>query len=113
MKDTRSLVLSALLGLFASGAMAQAWPSKPITLIVGFAAGGATDTAARIIAKKLSENLGVSVVVDNKAGAGGNIAAQATSVAPPDGYTIHLSSVGPLSVAPHLVKNLAYDPQKD
>ena len=103
----------AALAALAGDALAQAWPSKPITLMVGFAAGGATDTAARIIAKKLSENLGVSVVVDNKAGAGGNIAAQQTANAAPDGYTIHLSSVGPLSVAPHLVKNLAYDPQKD
>jgi len=112
MNRIRSVIAAALL-TFAGGALAQAWPSKPITLMVGFAAGGATDTAARIIAKKLSENLGVSVVVDNKAGAGGNIAAQATAVAPPDGYLIHLSSVGPLSVAPHLVKNLPYDPQKD
>jgi len=112
MNRIRSVLAAALLA-FAGGALAQAWPSKPITLMVGFAAGGATDTAARIIAKKLSENLGVSVVVDNKAGAGGNIAAQATAVAPPDGYLIHLSSVGPLSVAPHLVKNLPYDPQKD
>jgi tripartite-type tricarboxylate transporter receptor subunit TctC len=112
MNRIRSILVAALLAVPAA-ALAQQWPSKPITLMVGFAAGGATDTAARIIAKKLSENLGVSVVVDNKAGAGGNIAAQATAVAPPDGYTIHLSSVGPLSVAPHLVKNLPYDPQKD
>jgi tripartite-type tricarboxylate transporter receptor subunit TctC len=107
------LALLATLAAFASGALAQNWPNKPVTLMVGFAAGGATDTAARIIAKRLSENLGVSVVVDNKAGAGGNIAAQATATAPPDGYLIHLSSVGPLSVAPHLVKDLPYDPQKD
>jgi len=106
-----SLALLATLAAFATHA--QNWPSKPITLMVGFAAGGATDTAARIIAKRLSENLGVSVIVDNKAGAGGNIAAQATATAAPDGYLIHLSSVGPLSVAPHLVKDLPYDPQKD
>ena len=108
-----SLALLAALAAFATGALAQNWPNKPITLMVGFAAGGATDTAARIIAKRLSENLGVSVVVDNKAGAGGNIAAQATATAAPDGYLIHLSSVGPLSVAPHLVKDLPYDPVKD
>src|SRR6185503_14848531 len=88
-------------------------PTRPITLTVGFAAGGATDTAARIIAKKLSENLGVSVVVDNKAGAGGNIAAQQIATATPDGYTISLSSVGPLSVAPALYKQLSYDPRRD
>ena len=66
-------------------------------MTVGFAPGGGTDTAARIIAQKLSENLGQSVVVDNKAGAGGNIAAQHIAMAPPDGYTIHLTSVGPMS----------------
>ncbi len=107
-----SCVAAALLA--ASGAHAQQnFPSRPITLIVGFAAGGATDTAARIIARKLSENLGQSVVVDNRAGAGGNIAHQQIATAPPDGYTILLGSVGPLAVAPHLVKDLPYDPQKD
>jgi tripartite-type tricarboxylate transporter receptor subunit TctC len=100
--------------LLAAGAQAQQnFPSRPITLLVGFAAGGATDTAARIIAKKLSENLGQSVVVDNRAGAGGNIAHQQVATAAPDGYTILLGSVGPLAVAPHLVKDLPYDPQKD
>ena len=113
MKRSLCCLLSIALLALAGESRAQAWPNKPITLIVGFAAGGATDTAARIIAKKLSDNLGVSVIVDNKAGAGGNIAAQIAAVAPPDGYTIHLSSVGPLSVAPHLVKDLPYDPQKD
>jgi tripartite-type tricarboxylate transporter receptor subunit TctC len=113
MKRLLFLAAAILAGAQAFAQVPAGWPSKPVTLIVGFAAGGATDTAARIIAKKLSENLGVSVVVDNKAGAGGNIAAQATANAPPDGYTIHLSSVGPLSVAPHLVKGLPYDPVKD
>ena len=99
---------------FAGGALAQSgFPSRPVTLTVGFAPGGGTDTAARIIAKKLSENLGQSVVVDNRAGAGGNIAHQHIAKAAPDGYTIHLTSVGPMTVAPHLVKNLPYDPQKD
>jgi len=113
MKRLLCLAAALVAGAHAFAQVPAGWPSKPVTLIVGFAAGGATDTAARIIAKRLSENLGVSVVVDNKAGAGGNIAAQATAVAAPDGYTIHLSSVGPLSVAPHLVKNLPYDPEKD
>jgi tripartite-type tricarboxylate transporter receptor subunit TctC len=113
---TRSLLCAALASLLAvsGGAAAQGgFPSRPITIVVGFAAGGATDTAARIIARKLSENMGVSVLVDNRAGAGGNIAHQQVANAPPDGYTILLGSVGPLAVAPHLVKNLPYDPQKD
>jgi len=106
--------ICALLGALGPAcALAQAWPSKPITLVVGFAAGGATDTAARIIAKKLTENLGQPVIVENRAGAGGDIAAQQVAQAAPDGYTIHLSSIGPLTTAPFLVKNLPYDPQKD
>lgn len=92
---------------------AQAFPSRGVTLTVGFAPGGGTDTAARIVAQKLSENIGQSVVVENKVGAGGNIAAQQLALAPPDGYTIHLTSVGPMTVAPHLVKNLGYDPKRD
>jgi tripartite-type tricarboxylate transporter receptor subunit TctC len=95
------------------GAAQGPFPSRPITLIVGFAAGGATDTAARIIARKLAENMGVPVIVENRAGAGGNIAHQQVANAAPDGYTILLGSVGPLAVAPHLVKDLPYNPQKD
>jgi len=108
----RSVVAAALL-VVAAAAGAQNFPSRPVTLTVGFAPGGGTDTAARVIAQKLSENLGQSVVVDNKAGAGGNIAAQHIATAAPDGYTIHLTSVGPMAVAPHLVKNLPYDPKRD
>lgn len=100
-------VLSPLVG------QAQEFPSrKPITLVVGFAAGGAADTAARIIARKLSENLGQSVLIDNRAGAGGNIAHQYTAQGPIDGSLILFGSVGPLTIAPHLMK-LPYDPLKD
>lgn len=95
-----------------SPAAAQDIPRKNITLVVGFAAGGAADGAARVIAKKLSEQLGLTVVVDNRAGAGGNIAHQAVARAEPDGSTLLLGSVGPLSIAQHLGK-LAYDPQRD
>lgn len=103
-------LITALAGTSVS---AQEFPKdRPITLMVGFAAGGGTDTAARIIAKKLSENLGLSVVVENKPGAGGNIAHQLMANAKPDGSTILLGSIGPLSIAPHLMK-LPYDPVKD
>jgi tripartite-type tricarboxylate transporter receptor subunit TctC len=109
----RTLVAAASLA-FAGHALAQAWaPTRPVTLTVGFAPGGGTDTAGRIVAKKLSENIGQSVVVENRAGAGGNIAAQHAATAAPDGYLIHLSSVGPLTVAPAMSKNLPYDPKKD
>jgi len=108
-------LITALLGtLFAAGAAAQgAFPSRPIVMVVGFAPGGGTDTAARIIAKAATEALGQSVVVENRAGAGGNIAHEQVAKAAPDGHTILLGSVGPLTVAPHMIKNLPYDPLKD
>jgi len=113
MKFTMRAVV-ALAAMAVAGAVgAQNFPSRPVTLTVGFAPGGGTDTAARIIAQKLSENIGQPVVVENKAGAGGNIAAQHIAGAPPDGYTIHLTSVGPMAVAPHLIKDLPYDPKRD
>jgi len=107
-----SAALSTI-GIGVAPAMAQELPKKPITVIVGFAAGGAADAAARIIAKKLQDALGQPVLVDNRPGAGGNIAHQylATS-APADGSVILLGSVGPLTVAPHLMK-VGYDAQKD
>jgi tripartite-type tricarboxylate transporter receptor subunit TctC len=108
------LVAVLLAALVAAPVLAQQnFPTRSVTLTVGFAPGGGTDTAARIVAKKLTENIGQSVVVENRAGAGGNIAAQHIATVAPDGYTIHLTSVGPMSVAPAMVKNLAYDPKKD
>ncbi len=101
--------LALLLPLIAS---AQELPTRTLTLVVGFAPGGAADTAARLVARKLQDNLGQTVVVDNRAGAGGNIAHQLVARAEPDGATILLGSVGPLAIAPHLGK-LGYDPQKD
>ncbi|WP_029000818.1 Bug family tripartite tricarboxylate transporter substrate binding protein [Azohydromonas australica] len=87
-------------------------PKKNVTIVVGFAAGGAADTAARIIGKKLGENLGVPVVIDNRPGAGGNIAHQYAAQGPGDGSVILFGSVGPLTIAPHLMK-VSYDPVKD
>lgn len=101
------------LGLHITPAAAQEFPPrKNITMLVGFVAGGAADTGARIIAKRLGENLGVTVTVENKAGAGGNIAHQQTAAGPADGSVLLLGSVGPLTIAPHMMK-LAYDPVKD
>ncbi|HEX7249310.1 MAG TPA: tripartite tricarboxylate transporter substrate binding protein [Burkholderiales bacterium] len=108
-------VIAGLLGALAvAGAWAQGgFPSRPVTMIVGFAPGGGTDTAARIIAKAATEALGQPVVVENRAGAGGNIAHEQVAKAAPDGHTILLGSVGPLTVAPHMIKNLPYDPLQD
>jgi tripartite-type tricarboxylate transporter receptor subunit TctC len=87
-------------------------PTKPVTLLVGFAPGGAADAAARLIARKLGENIGQSVVVENKAGAGGNIAHQQAATGPADGTLLLLGSIGPLTIAPHMMK-LPYEPFKD
>lgn len=106
-----SLLLPSL--LLPGLAAAQDFPpKKPVSLVVGFAPGGAADTAARLIAKKLGENIGQSVIVENKAGAGGNIAHQYVANAPADGSVLLFGSVGPLTIAPHLMK-LPYDPVKD
>jgi len=108
-------LLIAALALFASaGAQAQSgYPNHPVTMVVGFAPGGGTDTVARIVAKTLGESLGQQVLVENKAGAGGNIATDYVARAAPDGYTILLGSVGSLAVAPHVITNLGYAPLRD
>lgn len=100
--------------LIASWAHAQEFPpKKPVTIVVGFAAGGAADTAARLIGKKLGDQLAVPVIIENKPGAGGNIAHQyVAKTAPTDGSVLLFGSVGPLAIAPHLMK-LPYDPVKD
>ena len=108
------LGLQAASGLLLAGpAAAQDFPpKKPVTMVVGFAPGGAADAAARLLAKKLGENIGQTVIVDNKAGAGGNIAHQQVANGPVDGSVILLGSIGPLTIAPHMMK-LPYDPFKD
>ena len=112
-RNILNTLLSLTFGLLSCLANAQEFPpKKTITMIVGFAAGGAADTAARIISKKLGENIGANVVVDNRGGAGGNIAHQIAANGPSDGGTILFGSVGPLTIAPHMMK-LPYDPFKD
>jgi tripartite-type tricarboxylate transporter receptor subunit TctC len=101
----------ALAGI-AQGAAAQGFPSKPITMVVGFEPGGGTDTVARILAKSVSDNIGQQVVVENRAGAGGDIAVDYVAKSSPDGYTIVLANVGALTVNPHMLK-VQYDPIKD
>jgi len=104
---TAALALSA-----APAAFAQAWPAKPITMLVPFPPGGPTDLVARVLAQKLGEQLGQNVVIDNKPGANGNIAAVAAAKAPADGYTI-LYNTSSITLSPALYKSLAYDVQKD
>lgn len=109
----QAAVLAATSLAWGSHALAQDFPpKKPITMVVGFAAGGAADAAARLIAKKLGDNIGQSVIVENRGGAGGNIAHGQVANGPTDGSMILFGSIGPLAIAPHLMK-LNYDPLKD
>lgn len=112
-KTLAALTGALLLSCLGGTALAQEFPpSKTVTLYVGFPPGGANDIAARIIGKKLSENIGQKIVVDNKPGAGGNIVTGMVANGPADGSVILLGSIGPLSIASYLMK-LPYDPVKD
>jgi tripartite-type tricarboxylate transporter receptor subunit TctC len=101
----------AALALAATSAFAQ-YPNKPVTIVVGFEPGGGTDTTARILQPVLGEQLGQQIVVENRAGAGGNIAVDHVAKSAPDGYTMVLANVGALAVNPHILKT-PYDPLKD
>ncbi len=105
-------IFSISIMLFGSAQAQDFPPKKTVTMYVGFAAGGGADTSARIIAKKLGENIGQTVVVENRPGAGGNIVHGTVATGPNDGSVILLGSIGPLSIAPYLMK-LNYDPVKD
>ena len=108
-RTRRALCVASLMALSAASAHAQAFPNKPVRLIVPFAAGGGTDILARNLAPKLAEILGQPVVIDNRAGAGGNIGADAVAKAAPDGYTILLGS-NTMAINPSLYKGQAPDP---
>jgi tripartite-type tricarboxylate transporter receptor subunit TctC len=110
----RNVLIAAIALVVAGSVQAQSgYPNHPITMVVGFAPGGGTDTVARIIAKSLSEGLGQQVLVENKAGAGGYIATEYVARAVPDGYTILLGNVGSLAVTPHMIVSPSYDPLRD
>ena len=110
----KKLLTALLLGAAATtAALAQAWPAKPVTLLVPFPPGGSSDAIARMLGTKLQEKLGGSFVVDTRGGAGGTIGTAAVKRAPADGYTLLVTSLGPLVIGPHLLKNVPYDPTKD
>lgn len=111
----KKLLLASFLGLAAAtGAQAQNWPEKPVTIVVNFPAGGSTDQIARAIAPRLSEKLKQPFVIDTKVGATGTIGATYVKRAAPDGYTLLVTSLGPLVIVPHLMKSsMPYDPLKD
>ena len=113
----RNLVLAAAVLAAVSGvsapARAQDYPARTITLVVPFPPGGGVDVLARIMAEKLSGALKTTVVVDNRAGAGGNLGTRAVAKADPDGYTLLLGHTGSISINPTLYANAGYDPRKD
>jgi len=100
-------------GLAAAAGQAQTWPTKTVTLLVPFPPGGSTDMVARAMGTKMATTLGQTFVVDNKAGATGTIGATQVKRSAPDGNTFLVTSLGPLVIAPHLIKGLQYDALKD
>ncbi len=108
-----TLTAAAALPCALPAAMAQAWPAKPIRLVVNFAPGGAADVIARAVAPVLSEALKQPVVIDNKPGAGGNIGSGEVAKSPADGYTLLMSSGGAITLNPLIYTKMAFDPEKD
>jgi tripartite-type tricarboxylate transporter receptor subunit TctC len=111
----RQLIAAAAMLAFAAApgtAAAQAWPSKPVRIMVGASAGGGTDVIARMLAERFSESLKQSFVIENRPGASNTIAAEITAKAPADGHTLLLATNTAQSIAPHMIR-LAYDPLKD
>ena len=102
-----------LVALTATTASAQDFPSRPITLIVPYSAGGGNDVMARVAAEKMSRSLGQQIVIENRGGAGGSIATRQGARAVPDGYTLTLGGTGTLAINPTLYPNVGYDPRKD
>ena len=102
-------LLAAALAVACGVAAAADYPEKPVRFVVGFSAGGSADLSARAIAKKLGETLGTTMVVDNRGGAGGSVAAQVVATARPDGYTLLWGNVGALTINQILENNLPYN----
>jgi len=109
----RALFGAAALPLLPAPALAQSWPDRPIRMLVGFAAGGPTDTVARIAGQGMSEFLGQPIAVENRTGAAGNLASEATARAPADGHTIMMVNVGQIVINPHTYERMPVDPMRD
>ncbi|WP_020203402.1 tripartite tricarboxylate transporter substrate binding protein [Cupriavidus sp. WS] len=103
----------ALCATFGAASAHAAYPDKPLSLVVPFPAGGATDAMARLLAERLGRQLGQPVIVDNRGGAGGSVAAEYALAAPRDGYTLFFATTGTMAINPHIYRKLKYDPQKD
>lgn len=109
----RRLAFAFALQFLAVGAFAADYPARPIKLVVPYAPGGGADSVARIVAKKVSENIGQPIVIENKGGAGSILGTDMVAKAEPDGYTLLLGQSGPISINPAVYKTLPYDPVKD
>jgi tripartite-type tricarboxylate transporter receptor subunit TctC len=109
------LAALAAVGLWAASvpATAQPYPNRPISLVVPFPPGGSTTIVARIVAEKMSETLGQTIVIDNRGGAGGTVGTRAAAKSPPDGYTILLSYTATMAIGPYVQAAAGYDPRKD
>jgi tripartite-type tricarboxylate transporter receptor subunit TctC len=112
MKRLLAVVVAAI-GLSFATASAAEWPTKPVRIIVPFAAGGAADAVARIVGKRVGETLGQPIVVEDRGGGGGMIATDLVKNSDPDGYTLLLGQSGPISINPGIYAKLSYDPEKD
>ena len=113
MHRLRIALLALAMCVVPALAAAQAYPSKPVRIVVPFVAGGATDVVARLLAQKLTEAWGQSVVVENRSGAGGNIGADVVAKSPPDGYTLLMTSGSIVTANPYIYKSMPFDPAKD
>lgn len=109
----RFAVLAVAAASFAGPAPAQQYPTRPVRMLIGFPPGGGTDIVGRIVAQKLSENLGQQIIVENRGGATGMIGAELTAKAPPDGYTIMMAHIAAFSIMPSLYPKMPYDAAKD
>jgi tripartite-type tricarboxylate transporter receptor subunit TctC len=114
MKRVSQLVVAALWVCICGAAFSQAYPSKPVRIMVGYAPGGGVDTTARLVGQALNDLWGTPVIIENRPGAAGNLATEVTAKAPPDGYTLVLCNIGSHSVTPaRFGKKLTYDPLRD
>jgi len=112
-KTVQRALAAVVLAALPLAAFAQAWPQKPVRIIVPYPAGGTSDILARTVSVKLGEIWGQSVVVENKPGANGNVGADFVAKSPPDGYTILLADVGAIAISPSVYTTLGFDPTKD
>ena len=109
----KHFLLITVAAFVISPAIAETWPTRPIRFIVPFAPGGGGDVVGRIIGQRMSEQLGKPLIIDNRAGGGGTLGCELAAKAAPDGYTLLLGNVGPITVGPALYPKLAYDPVRD